>query len=52
MRSLTTDVTINVVTTNENESKSQNSLLKLTPSGNFNGDWPEGFLKNGSLNLV
>ena len=51
IESLTTDVTINVVTTNENESKSQNSLLKLTPSGNFNGDWPEGFFEERFVEL-
>jgi len=51
VETLTNDVTINVITTNKNERKSQNKLLKITPSGNFNGDWPEGFFEERFVEL-
>ena len=51
VETLTNDVTINVITTNKKELKSQNKLLKITPSGNFNGDWPEGFFEERFVEL-
>ena len=51
VESLTNEVTINVITTNLKEPKSQNKLLKITPSGNFNGDWPEGFFEERFVEL-
>ena len=51
VETLTNDVTINVITTNKKELKSQNKLLKITPSGNFNGDWPEEFFEERFVEL-
>ena len=45
VETLTNDITINVITTNKNHPSSQNKLLKITSSGNFNGKWPEGFFE-------
>ena len=48
---LSNSVTINVVTMNIKERQSQNKLLKITPSGNFNGRWPEGFFEERFVEL-
>jgi len=48
---LSNSITINVVTMNKKERKSENKLLKITPSGNFKGKWPEGFFEERFVEL-